>query len=326
MRESASTLQYHYALFTRKSAMTTRVFCAGCVVVDEVFRLPHLPAGDGKFFAVSRRRTMGGMAAAAAATVVGLGGRAALWAPVGDDAEGKFLLDEIVGAGVDSLLVRRRQCATAFSTVCMDDDGGRMIVNFAPPALYAPPQKMPSLRGVKAVLADIRWLGGAAAALESAQKAGIPSVLDWETAPPAASSDRLLMLARLATCVVFSHDGLRQFCKAAKKPFRTERALREAATIMGAAVAMTRGADGVIFLREDFSAGIISTPAVTANNTLGAGDAFHGALALALAEGQDFESGLMFATAAAAAKCTKPVGQYPRRREISRLLRQIRTP
>ena len=303
--------------------MTPRILCAGCLVVDEIFRLPALPAGDGKFFASERRRVLGGMAAAAAATIAALGAKAHLWAAVGDDPEARFLQNELRRLGVRPRLLRRKKTATSFSAVCLDPDGRRMIVNRAPPALFAPPRESeaPSLRPFGAVLADIRWPGGAKCVLRAARKAGIPAVLDWETAPGSKPSE-LRHLARAATHVVFSSDGLRQFAGNPKGKFRPVAALRAAAEMSRARVAATRGEKGVLFLRPDGSAEVIPAPRVDAVSTLGAGDAFHGALALALAEGANLESGLAFAAAVAAAKCAKPIGQFPARREAEKLRRQ----
>jgi sugar/nucleoside kinase (ribokinase family) len=52
---------------------------------------------------------------------------------------------------------------------------------------------------------------------------------------------------------------------------------------------------------------------VKAIDTLGAGDVFHGAFALALAEGRDVAAALRFATAAAGLKCTRLGGAAWRR-------------
>jgi sulfofructose kinase len=69
-------------------------------------------------------------------------------------------------------------------------------------------------------------------------------------------------------------------------------------------------------------------PALTAGavvDTLGAGDAFHGALAVALAEGQADEQALRFAAAAAAIKCTRHGGVLgaPVRAEVLDLLSSV---
>ncbi len=67
---------------------------------------------------------------------------------------------------------------------------------------------------------------------------------------------------------------------------------------------MTNGGGGVFFRHESE---IRHEPAfaVDAVDTLGAGDTWHGAFALALAEGQSEREAVRFASAAAAIKCTR---------------------
>jgi sulfofructose kinase len=61
---------------------------------------------------------------------------------------------------------------------------------------------------------------------------------------------------------------------------------------------------------------------VTTVETLGAGDTFHGAYALALAEGYAVDEALRFAAAAAALRCTRSGGRaaLPSRQEVLALL------
>jgi sugar/nucleoside kinase (ribokinase family) len=61
-------------------------------------------------------------------------------------------------------------------------------------------------------------------------------------------------------------------------------------------------------------------------DTLGAGDIFHGAFALASSEGQELNEVLRFASAAAALKCMRFGGAFaaPQRVEVEELLRQGR--
>jgi sugar/nucleoside kinase (ribokinase family) len=57
-------------------------------------------------------------------------------------------------------------------------------------------------------------------------------------------------------------------------------------------------------------------------DTLGAGDVFHGAFALAITENQELREALRFASAAAALKCTRFGGAFaaPQRAEVMELL------
>jgi sulfofructose kinase len=73
-------------------------------------------------------------------------------------------------------------------------------------------------------------------------------------------------------------------------------------------VAVTLGGDGVAWL-DGSTTRHLRPPDVAVVDTLGAGDVFHGAFALALAEGRDEAAAIRFATAAAAAKCSRPGGQ-----------------
>jgi ribokinase len=65
-----------------------------------------------------------------------------------------------------------------------------------------------------------------------------------------------------------------------------------------------------------------AAPRVTAVDTTGAGDAFNGALAVALAERRPLAGALAFATAAAALACTRRGAQpsMPTRAEAERQL------
>jgi len=84
----------------------------------------------------------------------------------------------------------------------------------------------------------------------------------------------------------------------------------------------TRGAQGTLWLDEQHK--LRETPAFPVHtvDTLGAGDVFHGAFALAITESQDIPSALRFASAAAALKCTRFGGAFaaPQRAEVEQLL------
>ena len=58
---------------------------------------------------------------------------------------------------------------------------------------------------------------------------------------------------------------------------------------------------------------------IAAVDTLGAGDTFHGAFALAIGEGADEATAAVFASAAAAVKCTRPGGRdgIPTRAQVA---------
>ena len=101
-------------------------------------------------------------------------------------------------------------------------------------------------------------------------------------------------------------------------------ALLKIAKLTPSFLAGTRGAQGTLWLDEQQT--LQQTPAFPVHtvDTLGAGDVFHGAFALAITEKQDLVEALRFASAAAALKCTRFGGAFaaPQRAEVEELLSQ----
>jgi len=90
-------------------------------------------------------------------------------------------------------------------------------------------------------------------------------------------------------------------------------------------VVITLGAEGALVLHEK---GHLKIPAIKVKpvDTTGAGDAFNGALAVAILEEKDIEEAVKFASAAAALKVTKPGAQkgLPYREELENFLENIK--
>ena len=130
---------------------------------------------------------------------------------------------------------------------------------------------------------------GALALFAAARRADVPSVLDADVAEPAI----LDALVREADHVVFSSHGLARWAGIAphagtadhrKAHERAWRAMREA-NPRARACAVTAGAEGSWWI-VDGAESHVPAPRVVAVDTLAAGDVFHGAYALALAEGR----------------------------------------
>ena len=91
---------------------------------------------------------------------------------------------------------------------------------------------------------------------------------------------------------------------------------------------MTNGAQGMIWLDDERQSHHMPAFPVHPVDTLGAGDVFHGAFTLAIAEGQSLEQSMRFASAAAAIKCTRFGGAFgaPHRQELATFLGQAPAP
>jgi sulfofructose kinase len=146
-----------------------------------------------------------------------------------------------------------------------------------------------------AVLCDIRWNAGAIAALEAARRAGVPTVLDADLAP----RESLQRLLELSDHAIFSERCLTDY--AGTRDHHT--ALLEISQQTAAQLAVTLGEKGVALLRGG-RLERIPAYAVSVRGTNGAGDVFHGAYALSIAEGSAAPEAATFANAAAAIKCS----------------------
>jgi sulfofructose kinase len=294
-----------------------QVTCVGIAVLDLVFRVDSFPETPGKYRASERREVGGGVAATAAATVSSLGGRGVFVGCVGDDAEGERIVADLARYGVGTLCVRRVAGAQSpLSVVLVDAAGERTIVNHSSPGLFdeAAPLTESDLVGADAVLADMRWPSAAVVALDIARRRGLPAVLDCDHDP----TDHPDVVAA-ASHAVFALPTLAAFVGAANP----EAALHVASGLTGGIVVATDGGNGVHWLDGDRYRHL---PAfrVDVVDTLGAGDVFHGVLALALAEGRPLESALRWASAAAAIKCTRFGGRagIPARTEVDRFVEE----
>ncbi|RWD98879.1 MAG: sugar kinase, partial [Mesorhizobium sp.] len=149
------------------------------------------------------------------------------------------------------------------------------------------------------VLVDVRWPGAAALALSAARSIGRPAILDADTAPV----EVLEQLLPSASHIVASEPAARIVCGHALDP---ESACADLASRTDAFVAVTGGAAGTWW--HDRATGRVrhvEAPKVKAVDTLAAGDVFHGAFAVGLAEAMPMEEALRFASAAAALKCLR---------------------
>ena len=286
-----------------------RVLCVGIAVLDQVWELPALPPGPGKFLSHAFRETGGGMAATAAVSIAALGG-AALWhGRLGADGPGATLLGLLRRCGVEVVdVVPTPGGHSPISGVLVDAEGERVLAVFPGHGLpEASALAEDRLDGAGAVLADPRWPGGAERLFRLAGARGLPRVLDADVAAAGVIAE----LGPLTEHMIFSQRGLVEFT-GTDDP---RAGLAMAATrlrgtpVLGPAgsLAVTLGAQGSLWWREDGPVPL-AAPRIAARDTTGCGDVFHGAYALALAEGRDQPGAAAFATATAALKAQRGGG------------------
>ncbi|RUU12200.1 sugar kinase [Mesorhizobium sp. M6A.T.Ca.TU.002.02.2.1] len=279
-----------------------KLLSVGALTLDTILRVDTLPTRQGKLIASDGVQIASGMASSAACAARRLGADVSLWASAGDDSVGDQLVAGIEAEGVDCSFVRRVSGArSALSAILVDTHGERIIVPFYDRLAQTAPETLPTqdLTAFDAVLVDVRWPGAAALALAAARAVGRPAILDADTAP----RDILERLFPLASHIVASEPAAFILCGEEQGP---QRACEALAGRTDAFVAVTGGAAGSWwFDRSVGSVRHVAAPRIKAVDTLAAGDVFHGAFAVGLAEAMPIEQTLRFASAAAALKCQR---------------------
>jgi sulfofructose kinase len=306
------------------SANPPRILCIGIPVRDLIFRIEQLPERGAKVNASHFEQIGGGNALNAAIGIVRLGGRASLCGPIGDAGEtsSRYIFDKLADEGIDTRhLVHMPGLVTPISNIMIDPSGERTIVVFRDPQLWkvSLPDADTLLDDCSAVLAESRCAEFCVDLCSEARKRGIPVVVSVDRA----MSPREEGLLTASSHLVFSSEALRSTAGIADDG----EALKKIAGLTPSFLAGTQGPQGTLWLDENQT--LRRTPAfpVRPVDTLGAGDVFHGAFALAITEKQELRQALRFASAAAALKCTRFGGTYaaPQRIEVEQLLAQGQT-
>jgi sugar/nucleoside kinase (ribokinase family) len=288
-------------------------------VEDIVMRVERFPAPGTKVHATDFITTGGGCAANAAVALARLGARASFAGPLGgeNDAVSNRILDGLAAEGVDcSGVVRLDGGSASVSLILLDAEGEKSIATRRGVGLGAvlPRDAAALVADADAVLVDNRFPEFVSAVAQAARARAIPVVidLDLKTVP----DDPLLALG---THVIASAEALR--ATTGEDDFAA--GLAKLAAHNSGLLGVTDGGNGV-YWRDGNRLRHLPAFAVNAIDTLGAGDAFHGAFTLALVEGRGLVDALRFACAAAALKCTRFGGANgaPKRAEVEAFLEQ----
>jgi sugar/nucleoside kinase (ribokinase family) len=297
-----------------------RIVCIGMPVRDLTFRIQELPARGLKVNATHFDEICGGNALNAAIGIVRLGGRASVCGPMGDSREtsSKYIFEKLGHEGIETQhLIHMPGLVTPISNIMIDPSGERTIVTFRDPELWKVrlPDPDTLLEDCAAILTENRCAEFCTELCAEAVRRGIPVIVDGDRT----MSMREGLLAA-STHLIFSSEALQATAGIADDG----EALKKIAKLTPSFVAGTQGARGTLWLDENQN--LQRTPAFPVHtvDTLGAGDVFHGAFALAVTENQELRQALRFASAAAALKCTRFGGALaaPQRTEVDELLAQ----
>lgn len=294
-----------------------RILCIGMPVRDLIFRVDDVPARGMKKRAAHFTELTGGNALNAAVAISRLGGRVRMSGPMGHAGEKTtaHMFDDMTREGIESALVHMPSLVTPISSIMIDPSGERTIVTYRDPELWKVklPDAKTLLKDCDAILTENRCAEFVTGLCVEARNRDIPVILD---------ADRVMSLSEgllvASSHIIFSAEALHATAGITDD---TE-ALRKVADLTPGFLAVTNGAQGTLWLDDQRQPHHVPSFPVQTVDTLGAGDVFHGAFALAIAEGKPIQAAMRFASAAAALKCTRHGGAFasPQRAEVERLL------
>jgi sulfofructose kinase len=280
-------------------ASAKRIICVGHAALDRIYRIEAFPPEPTKVRALEHVECGGGMAANAAVAIARLGGKAELWSRTGDDGAGNAIRAGLKAERVDVRCVQGFDGArSSTSAIIVDGKGERLIVGQRDAGMPSGTSWLPLERisEADAVLGDVRWLEGIRAVFTRARKEKVPTILDADLG----AREALGGILKLTDYAIFCAPALREFAPTGSNADRLEHVLSLGPKHAG----VTLGREGYLW-RERKESGRLPAFSVSVTDTTGAGDAFHGAFALMVAEGRPVPECARVAAAVAALKCTR---------------------
>lgn len=278
------------------------VLSVGMGFLDTRLLVERFPPVQRREWASKRYDALGGPATVGAVAAVRLGGSASFWGRRGTDPAGERIASLLEEQGVDTAGYRAFPGTSPTCEVFIRPDGERFLFPCLGEGLPSNADWIPNeaIDRADAILIDGRWPEGGLRVARRAIRRGIPVVHDLDQDRP-----EIWDIARLATHVIADEDLAIALGGVDALIDRIESA--------GAWGAVTLGERGVAY-----RGGRMPSHPVSVIDSTGAGDVFHGAFALKMAQGGSETGAMRFGCAAGALHCQ--FGRVPMLGEVERLL------
>jgi ribokinase len=300
-----------------------RVTVLGSLNMDISVTVPRLPEPGATVLGSAARFTPGGKGANQAVAAARLGAGVRMVGCVGDDDFGRRLLAALREEGVDHRDVRvTADAPTGLAMISVDHDGENMIT-VAPGANHEVAGEQVAAAtghddGILVICAEIPVPAIKAALTKTTIKAALTKttikaaltkttscILNLAPAPPGAAA---IVAAGVDWLVVNETEAAAVLGRPVSGLAEAGQAAAALITAGARHAVVTAGAHGAALAGPD-TAATIGAFQVDAVDTVGAGDTFVGALAVALAAGIPAAEAVRVAAAAAAAAATRPGAQ-----------------
>lgn len=329
---------------TGRLPIQRRVIVVGSVNIDLVATADRLPAPGETVTGATFARHHGGKGGNQAVAAARLGATTAFVGAVGDDAFGVEARAALAAEGIDLAAVRTLPGATGVALILVDARGENLIaVASGANAGLTADDVVAAFATLAPQSGDIILVGHeiptatTKAALRAARQAGATTILN---PAPATGLDRSvfddtdILTPNRGELAALVGDDIRRVGRAGRASERPE--IAAAALLernsegdgVRRAVIVTLGAAGAVVVGRDRQPLDLPAPTVTAVDSVGAGDAFNGALAAGLAAGLTLEGAAGRAIAAAALSTTRPGARegMPTANELEALLGALGPP
>jgi ribokinase len=302
-------------------AVQKPIVVVGSVTMDMVTRTPRIPKIGQTVIGTGFETTPGGKGANQAVAAARLGYPVHMVGKVGEDAYGPALLANLAGAGVDTSATETTAGPSGLAPIFLSAAGENSIV-VVPGAngkvdSATVDRHAALIRSAGMVLCQLEIpIDTISHTLALCAEAGVPVMLDPAPAAPLPDAiwSQVAWFTPNETEAAFYLGETLEVEDGAKRLL--------AKGLHG--VALKRGAEGAYVAVAGGKAAWVPPFHVEAVNTVGAGDCFNGAFAVALLEGRDPWEAARFASAAAAISVTRPGAQesMPARAEVDAFLVQ----
>lgn len=292
----------------------------GSVAVDFVGVVESWPAEGTKYLFQNLSIHDGGLVGTALTAVARLGGKGCFAGKLGNSEMAKRARSAFEKDGIDTSFLIRTEGAEPIVAFVLTNtvNGKRNIFWTRHNAQYPFPSEFPDKNwfdNIKVLLVDFEAGAAGIEAAKIASEHNLPVVVDVEQNEP-----HVAELMKVCSHVVLSEDFAAEYT--GKNDIA--QMLKILKTSPGQTVIITRGENGCAGLTIDQS---FEIPAYKIDivDTTGCGDVFHGAYALAIAQGKTVIGAARFASAAAALCATKLGGRdgIPTVHQLQRFINQV---
>jgi sulfofructose kinase len=279
-----------------------KVLSAGIATVDTIVLVDKYPHADERVVALQSVRAVGGPATTAAVTMARLGIDVALSCVIGDDDEGRFILEALKREGVDTRNVFvNPSIHTAIGTIIVSkSEKTRAIV-------VQPHSKLPSK---PANLNDYQWI--------HVDQFGMKAIKEWGVSRGGNS--------KLSIDIGYTTPGLNTadydlYAPSANITTDVSTAIRDKNIVV-----ISQGGDGSVY-SDGVNSGEVPAIKTEILSTLGAGDVFHGALVATQVWEKPIEEAVAIANIVAGLSCRGLDGQsgIPTKAELDAFLARARS-